>query len=416
MSTSTDFPLSVAARPATAREVRRPSSPGQPRKLTWSVVVIENWADLEPYLPAWEELAAAALEPNVFYEPWMLRPALESYGAGRQLLLVLVVAQLPAGQPPLVGGLFPLERRRGYKGLPVRVLSLWQYIHCFLCTPLVHAAYARPCLNAFVDWLANDPQGTPLLECPWIAAEGPWARALAEFLEERPLAHLAVEGFTRPLLCSRAGGPEYLEEVLSSERRRQLRRNEKRLTQAGPVDFVELEAGAEVEPWIEEFLRLEASGWKGQSTTALACHGVDREFFRTATREAWRRGRLMMLALRWQGRTIAQLCCYLAGSGAFAFKIAYDEDQAAATPGVLLEVERIRRVHQRPEIRWVDSCNAPGPSLLKELWADRRVLQTLLIAPGKTPGPFCLSLLPLLRWVRRKAFPRPTRAPHGRAR
>ncbi|MBV9126041.1 MAG: GNAT family N-acetyltransferase [Planctomycetes bacterium] len=417
MIPSTDIAESVVATRERPPDLRRPPSPGRPKKLNWSVVVLDNWADLEPYFPAWEELAAAALEPNVFYEPWMLRPALESYGAGRQLLLVLVVAQLPAGQPPLLGGLFPLERRRGYKGLPVRVLSLWRYIHCYLGTPLIHADYARACLNAFFDWLAQDPRGAPLLECPWIAGEGPWAWALTEFLEERPLAHLVVEGFTRALLRPRENSQAYLEGMLSGERRRQLRRKEERLGQVGRVDYVELQPGEAVEPWIEEFLRLEASGWKGQTDTALACHEADRRFFCTATREAWRRGQLWMQALRVDGRPIAQHCCYLAGSGAFNFKVAYDETHAPASPGVLLELERIRRLHQRPDIGWVDSCNAPGPALLKELWADRRVLQTLLIAPGKAPGPFLLSLVPWLRWLRRKTTSRaPSPEPHGRSR
>jgi len=165
--------------------VRAPSA-SLPKKLALSVRVVEDWAQLEQYVPAWDALAASALEPNVFYESWMLRPALELLGQGSDLLFVLVVAELPAGSPqaPFLCGLFPLERRRRYKGLPVRALALWRYVHCYLCTPLIHAAYARECLQVFFDWLANDRRGAPLLECTWIPGEGLFRRLLNELLAE----------------------------------------------------------------------------------------------------------------------------------------------------------------------------------------------------------------------------------------
>ena len=50
-----------------------------------SVVVVRDLPALSSFVPAWEELAAAALEPNVFYEHWMLLPALQAFGAGKDL-------------------------------------------------------------------------------------------------------------------------------------------------------------------------------------------------------------------------------------------------------------------------------------------------------------------------------------------
>ena len=50
-----------------------------------SVVEIRDFKNLACLIPEWEKLAAAALEPNVFYEHWMLRPALEIFGAGRDI-------------------------------------------------------------------------------------------------------------------------------------------------------------------------------------------------------------------------------------------------------------------------------------------------------------------------------------------
>src|SRR5262249_35755849 len=125
-----------------------PRGPGGARL---SVVVVDDVSALAGHLPAWESLAAAAVEPNGFYGAGVLLPAAQCFGGGRRLLFVLVFAHWQGGpsQPPLLCGFFPLERRRGYHGLPVRYLTLWKWVHCYLCTPLVRAGYARACLEAF---------------------------------------------------------------------------------------------------------------------------------------------------------------------------------------------------------------------------------------------------------------------------
>ena len=82
-----------------------------------TVVVIEDFEMLEDYIQAWEDLAVDALEPNPFYEPWMLMPALRGLATGKDLRVVLVL-NIDRGEPVLCG-VFPLERRARYKGLPV---------------------------------------------------------------------------------------------------------------------------------------------------------------------------------------------------------------------------------------------------------------------------------------------------------
>jgi len=116
------------------------------------VTVLDHPATLAGHMAAWNDLAAAALEPNVFYEPWMLLPAIDSFGRGRELRYVLVYAD-QGNAPPLLCGLFPLERAVRYNGLPFPHVRLWQHKHCFLGTPLVRAAHARACLDTFLDWL-----------------------------------------------------------------------------------------------------------------------------------------------------------------------------------------------------------------------------------------------------------------------
>ena len=401
---ASDSPKSVVGSAVKLRAAEAAAAARSPRDPHLSIVTANSWVELEPYLSGWDTLAAAALEPNVFYESWMVKPALECFGSGQELRFVLVVADRPreSRQSSLVVGFFPLERLRRYKRFPISALALWRYVHCYLCTPLVHASYARECLAAFFRWLATDRRGASLLECTWIPGEGPFHRLLMEYLAENRFPSFLEECYCRALLSPRGSGQKYIDDVLSGERRRRLRKHEERLRQRGKVEYIALTAEDDARAWLEQFLCLEAAGWKGREGTALQCRDEDRRFFLDALLEAFRRARLVMMSLRLDGRPVALFCDLLAEPWSFVFKLTFDEEYGAFSPGALLELEKIRRLHERSTVRWVDSCNAPGSSLLKHLWADRRLIETLLIAPGPAPGPFVVSLLPLLRWTRHR--------------
>jgi CelD/BcsL family acetyltransferase involved in cellulose biosynthesis len=367
----------------------------------YSVVVVDDPADLATYREAWEHLAAAALEPNVFYEPWMLMPALDGFGRGKDLLFVLVFASRDQ-QPAVLCGLFPLERTRTYKGLPAGALRLWKYVHCFLCTPLVHAEHAAGCLEALFAWLRTDRRGSGILELDHIAGEGPFHQALVEHLRRQQATFFIVDSFARAFWRRADHAPVDVNGLLSSSRRKKIRRFEKALAGSGKLDYDQLEAGDDPSRWIEEFLSLEARGWKGRNGTALACCGEDRIFFESVAREAHRRGRLMMLALRVDGEPIAHLNNFQGGAGMFAFKTAFAEEHGRHSPGMLLEAKNLCRVAQRSDVAWLDSCTALGPSALEHLLPDRRTIRTIAVATGRDWGSFILSTLPALRWLKRK--------------
>jgi hypothetical protein len=368
----------------------------------FTIVVPRSADELVTYLEAWDELAAAALEPNVYYEPWLLLPAVRAFGAGVELRFVLVLAKSPNSNKPILCGFFPLERRRSYKGLPVSCLSLWRHAYCFLCLPLLRASCARECLDVFMNWLVEDQDGAALMEWPWAPAEGPTQHLLIDQTLQRGRLALVVEQFTRGILQRRADAETYLNAALPARSRKELRRKEKRQAEMGRVEYVTLHSPGDLEMWIETFLRLEVSGWKGRRGGAMACTASDADFFRGVVAEAFRRGRLLMLGLFVDGQAIAMKCSFLAGGGSFAFKIAFDEEKGRASPGYLLEVANIREVHQRPDIAWMDSCTDLRPSMFDQLWIDRRAIQTLLLSSGRAAGDLAVSILPLLRWVKRR--------------
>src|SRR5260370_26020404 len=92
------------------------------------VVTVSDPGQLATYLACWDDLAAAAVEPNVFYESWMLLPALRAYAGGTVTVVLVFSNRAPHKHgKPLLCGLFPLEKRgRGF----LRVFALWSYLHC----------------------------------------------------------------------------------------------------------------------------------------------------------------------------------------------------------------------------------------------------------------------------------------------
>jgi CelD/BcsL family acetyltransferase involved in cellulose biosynthesis len=372
------------------------------------VKVVEDLTDLEQYVPAWEDLAAAALEPNVFYEPWMFMPAIRAFGAGRRALFALILAPDPARPlgPHILAGLFPLELQDQYQGLgrklPFKTLRLLGHKYCHLCTPLIRAGYGHEVIDAFFDWLADGSHGCSLMEFGFIAGEGSFYNLLIDYFDRHAKLNYVKSRFMRALFRPASDIETYMRTAFHGAQRHELRRHERRLSEAGRVEYLSLEPGDDVADWIEEFLRIEAVSWKGMGGRALVCNETDREYFVQVANEAFRRGQLMMLALRVDGRPIAHKCNFLSGPGSFAFKIAFDEEYARYSPGVLLEVENIRRLHAQSKVKWMDSCAEPSHPMFDRLLADRRTIQDVVVGAGRPLGDWVVAATPLLRLLKRK--------------
>ena len=369
--------------------------------------VLRTAQELSAIVPAWEDLAGHALEPNAFYEPWMLLPALEHLddgGAG----LRCVTVWLEEGGGSRLCGLFPFHSPRRFKGLPVAAMGSYRHRHWLLATPLVRAGREAACFAALFDWLAKDGEGASLLEFRYVPCDGPVYAAIADALHSRDMMVLATDGFSRALLTKGDGHAVEVPHGIAKE----LRRKERRLAERGRVQQRVLRLEGEVQRWIDEFLRLEASGWKGRRGTALACREGDRRFAAEAMSAAWHRGQLMMVGVDLETRPLARCCNFVSGEGAFAFRTAFDESFGAYSPGVMAEVASVRQFQAQQRLRWMDSLTDPANELLNRLYNGRRRFQSLMVASGAL-AELALSGLPLLRWAKRRIAGAPSRAPYA---
>ncbi len=418
-------PLTKLPRPQTEPPESPPESLPEaslePQGAGLRVLVVRGAAQLAPFVAAWQELADGAAEPNVFYEPWMLLPALEAFADGSEKAdgskkapepefhLIFAPGRGPESAKPQLLGLFPLVREKRYKGVRTTVLRTWKHLYCPLCTPLLKHGYEVEVLVALLDSLAAQKRGASLLELQHVSGDGPFGRALVEVFCERGTTTFVDESWTRAVIRPQPdkSGEDYLQSVMTGKRRKELRRQENRLADEGAVSFTELrhetDPDTALQAYIEDFLRLESSGWKGEIGSDFASDPAHLKFFRAITAQAHQRKRLVLSMLRVDGVAIAAKCDLLAGTGAFAFKIGFDEAYARFSPGVLLEVECIRQIHQNAELHWMDSCAVRNHPMINRLWSERRTLQSMVIATGRGRGEFVVAGLSLLRHFKRAA-------------
>jgi Acetyltransferase (GNAT) domain len=365
------------------------------------VVVVRGGEELQQHLAALEELVTAAMEPNVFYEPWVLFPAIDAFGPGRDLWFVLVYGIRESDKQPMLCGFFPFERGRRYGGMPITVFRMWKYgtAYCGLCTPLLRQGTGDDVLTALHAWAQESPDGPALLEWHRFSGDGPVYKLLIDFLTRSGRASLHVESRTRPLLCRRADADEFMRLGYSARHLSTNRRKERRLAEQGRMEFYELTMGDDVDAWAQEFIELESAGWKAGQAGAVAASDASRRFFTAVIKRGWERGSLMILGLRLDGVSIGSMCNLLAAPGSFLYKVTFDERFSRYSPGELLQQENIRRMHARPAIQWMDSLAEPSFEHVYR-WLDRRTVQSVVVSTGRGGGDLALSLSPAVQWLK----------------
>jgi CelD/BcsL family acetyltransferase involved in cellulose biosynthesis len=343
--------------------------------------VLRDPQALRALVPHWESLAAEAAEPNPFYEPWMLLPALEAYGTpeGFRCVAVWLDGRLEA--------LFPLRIDARFRGLPVRAARSYLHRNTLVGTPLVRPRSAPEAIRALLR-----SGVAPLVEFGWCSADGPFYGALAEAAGDARLPWVVADAYTRAILV-RGRDPRAR---FNSNMKNNVRRGQAKLAAHGELRAVRLGPGDDVTAWLEQFMQLEASGWKGKKGSALACRQDDRRFVAAVFPEAFRRGQLIITGLDLAGRPLARHTFFTSGEGAFTFKIAYDEAYAAASPGILAEVHNVAQLTEAAGPLWFDSNTARESVSYGRVWKDRRTVQCVAVGL-RGAGKLAVAAFPLLR-------------------
>ena len=337
---------------------------------------VENVLADEQLTERWDALADAADPTNPFLRRAFLGAAVRHLAAEDDVRLLVVDGEQEWDL------LAPLSIGQRTARLPGRPARAFQHDQALLGTPL--ARDHRRAWGAALRGLAAADAGS------WALFEGVDARVAEQMASAARHSRLAVrvlEPRARALAHRRDDG-RYLERTLSSGRRKKLRRLRRRLSEdlGGGLELVDLVERDGPEKALEQFMDLEAAGWKGEDGGALASNPAQQRMMREAITDLARAGIAHVYGLLGADGTLAAAAIDLAdGPGLFTAKITYDEQHASRSPGRLLEEDQFDRFH-RMGLDWIDSCASPNDDYQHELFGGRRELTTVFVSLGGVRG------------------------------
>ena len=366
-------------------------------------ILSESDCDAMPsFVDDWDELAASASTPNVFYESWHLRPAWRLFG-GMDALVALYRRGRASQDRPVLIGLVPTSVRATPSAWLGQRAELWTHPYGFLRTPLLR----RGCtLEALDLWTRAAPEiwpGVSMALWERVHAEGPLEQAIVMLSRREGLRRVRAQEYSRAVCTpSDSDADAYIESAVSKKQRRELTRQQRRLSDLGSIRIRRPETADDAAAFAETFLELEAAGWKGENETAIAADATHADYFRGLIGEAFARGQLDASEMRLDERPVAvKLSFTSAGGGGrrigFACKIGYDETLAKFSPGVLLELDTIRQMHQPDAPAMLDSCALPDHPMIDRLWSERVLMQHVAFTLPNA-GWTTRRRLDLLRW------------------
>jgi CelD/BcsL family acetyltransferase involved in cellulose biosynthesis len=346
---------------------------------------------LEPIAEQWRSLEARAIESNVFYGPDFATAAAPVFGTGCRALLVW-------SKGGRLMGFFP-SSRTGFRHASMPATMGWVHPYAPLGTPLVDRDDAEAVIACWLDHLASDPAAPALLLLPQLPDNGPFARALDGVLTHHGLHSATFDRHRRALLKP---GNNQDDHSASPRRRKELMRQRRRLDDFAPVTFDSARDPADVARAVEDFLVLEAGGWKGIAGTAAANDPAVRRFVETAVGRLAANGHARIDRMQLAERTIAVAITLTSGDTGWFWKTAYNEGVGRFSPGVQL-------VHEiTPELAGlngpvrIDSCAVADHPMIDRIWHGRLALGDRLIALKKGVLPF--GLICHLETLRRAAL------------
>jgi CelD/BcsL family acetyltransferase involved in cellulose biosynthesis len=359
---------------------------------------------------AWRDLAARALEPNPLCEPDCVIPAATHQTFGQEI--ALVVAE---------------EDGRFQACLPIRPVHRWYTIRypiaankirraTYVGTPLVDPSRPTEAVATLLTTLADHRRdlGYRLFGLDSLREGGPVAAAVRAAAAQLGLPIYVHEDFERPFLVRRPE-PTYFDD-LSAKRRKAIRRSRRLVTEnlGGPPVIVDRAHDLSA---IDDFVALEAAGYKAVNGVALATVPGEPEYFRAMCERFAMSDRLHVIALEAGGRTLGMQIWLRGGAGLFGVKVAYDEAFAYAGPGALLHVESFDYIHHYTDVGWVDPCASEDNTFLMGLYPDRTRISTLLFALDGTIDHLLVRSLPHVRslhkrWRHRADAPASTDGQH----
>jgi CelD/BcsL family acetyltransferase involved in cellulose biosynthesis len=169
----------------------------------------------------------------------------------------------------------------------------------------------------------------------------PLLEAAARKASMRPFAEA---GFVSPIVDT-SGDLEAWRRQSNSSWKKRLARYRRKMERDhdAELEIVAIPDADRLDAWLEEGLRIEQSGWKGESGTAILSAPETELFYREIARRFHDRGELRLSRIALDGEAVAFSFCIQAGGSLYSLKVGYDERWRKLVPGLVMQLSIIER-------------------------------------------------------------------------
>jgi CelD/BcsL family acetyltransferase involved in cellulose biosynthesis len=270
----------------------------------------------------WDELLPQDAHPfdlHCWYLAWW-----DAFGAPSELAVCTVRRN---GE---LAGAFPLcaDGRR---------LSGLANVHSGMFRPLATDEEAMEALIAAV--LADRPSE---VELPMLPTAGGSLPLLEGGAREAAMLPFAEPSSSSPIVET-SGEVEAWRKGSNSSWKGRLARYRRKMQRDHDAELEIVTVPDDLEAWLEEGLRVEASGWKGEAGTAILSSPDTESFYRDIARRFHDRGELRLSRIALDGQAVAFSFCILWANRLYSLKAGYDESWRKLVPGLVMQLSIVER-------------------------------------------------------------------------
>jgi CelD/BcsL family acetyltransferase involved in cellulose biosynthesis len=306
---------------------------------------------------AWEALVKQALEPAGFNSPELLFPILKRTQNAN-------LATVSDGEHLLFA--LPLQKKQFFNenvSSPLLASAL----------PHISKIAPAPIFESFLNG-----QTKPIL-LRGVPSDGPFFETLKGHSSHFEI----IETWQRAALMPQGKFEKWLQTNFDQKRRKEFKRLRNRLAEQGELSIRVLGGKDTTTQFVDDFLTLEAGGWKGKRGTAISVDPKLKDALHEAAVALHSAKKLRFWSLQLNGRAIASLFAVVEGPHAWLGKIAYDEAYAKYSPGVMIILDCTESFFLEKSITQVDSSAIPNHPMIDRIWRDRLPMASVMIAPSR---------------------------------
>ncbi len=322
----------------------------------------------------WQQLSVNAVEPNPFFSSNFVK-AFNTHKANGSIKLLLALD--PSGTKALAA--LPVVKIR--RGLLFKLPCTLAGDYGPLGTLLFSEEATPATLNKLLE-TACSLSWTQTLLLPFHGTDGLVYKRLQEALQTNSWQQHVSSQEDRAFQLSGTKGQADFDALKKRSSWKGAFKNQRRLEKQGALTFSMLDSPSDLQVGLEDFLKLEANGWKGKQGTALLSREPDAAFTREMVSKQAQAGNIRIGQLRLDGKLIATNLLLREQGRIFGWKTCFDESLAKFSPGQLLIYYSTQQLLEDPVFSGADSLSTPDNQMANKAWTARFPYVTLLIGKG----------------------------------